>query len=146
MEVNSSGFERPIFIHYRPPWWLFYLYFLIHLLAIYCVYQSVLLLQFQFIFIIFISYNLFKESKKHFQLIGNMQSATLYLDKFDHWTLISNDNQQKLNLISVGFYSPYLIVLTFSGNKKRRHCFVITGELMDKESIRRLRVRLLYPI
>ncbi len=146
MEVNSSAFEHPIIIHYRTPWWLFYIYFITYVLAIYCILQTAFLPQIKFIFVVFLAYGLCNESKSHFQLTKHRKLITLHLDKLDNWMIVCNDRKIKVKLISIGFYSSSLIVLTFSDNNKKRHSFVITSEILDKDSLRRLRVRLLYPI
>lgn len=146
MEVNSSGFEHPIVIHYRPPWWLFYIYLLTYALAIYCILQTAFLPQIKFIFVVIMAYGLCKECKSHFQFTKDKQVLTLYLDKSDNWMLICNDREIKVKLISIGFYTSSLIVLTCSDKNKKRHSFIITSEILDKDSLRRLRVRLLYPI
>lgn len=140
---HHSSFLRPIIIQYRPPVWLFYVIVLLYALAIYGVLISAILLELKIILIILISIGFYRESIDH----NNYTPELLTLDFNGNWkTKTAGDQEANIRLVSVGFYTPTLIVLGFKDEELKMHTYVLTNNCVDDDTLRRLRVRLLQPI
>lgn len=142
----DSPFTLPIRIYYRPPGSLIVFLSLIHVVTLLYLLSLALPLwsRVMLALIILCSYivylrNFIRACRKRVELI---------LQPDNEWRIVdlnrSEPDSSKMTLIPGAFVHPLLVVLKLKG-PPGHYTFLLTAENMNADSLRRLRVRLLYP-
>jgi len=142
----DSPFTLPIRIYYRPPGSLFVFLSLIHVASLLYLlslalppWSRVLLA-----LIILCSYTVYTRDF----IRARHKRVELILQPDNEWRIVdlnrSDLDSCKMTLIPGAFVHPLLVVLKLRG-PLGHYTFLLTCENMDADSLRRLRVRLLYP-
>jgi len=142
----ESPFILPIRIYYRPPGSLFVFLSLIHVVSLFYL----LLPEFPpwsrelSALTIFCSYICYVRDFIH----TRRKRVELILRPDNEWRLVDfnrrDDDSCKMTLIPGAFVHPLLVVLKLR-SPFGHYTFLLTRENMDADTLRRLRVRLLYP-
>ena len=138
----ESPLELPIFIHYRPSKRVGVFNALVHAGAIFCLFLSgipatataligtAVLTNYGF----YLKRYLFPED------------ACFRLDRHDRWQLLQGNREAvDLRLLPGALVHPKIIALCFRGLSGRTRYCVLTHDNLDKQTLRRLRVRLRWP-
>ena len=135
----ETPFELPIFIHYRPSVRVGIFNTLVHFGAIFCLFLAdipaaaiviagtCVLVHYGFYLTRFLS----------------PEDICFKLDKHDQWQLFS-DNREAVNLrlLPGALVHPQIVVMCFKDPAGRTHPCVLTHDNLDRQTLRRLRVRL----
>lgn len=141
----ESAFELPVHISYRPPGWLIFALTFTHTGAIICVFTVPVPVWLKGILIlaIIISYSWYafrylacRKMRPPLLLIWNIN---------DEWKLVDDAGVRDVRLLPGAVVHPAILVLRFEDGKQV-HLFILTPWEVDKDILRRLRVRLLYKI
>src|SRR3990172_9924182 len=108
----DGAFELPIHITYRPPGWL-----VVAVIASYVVYWR--------------KYVLCEQLPPPLELILNSE---------DVWKLVDATGAREVQLLPESLVHPALLVLRFQ-ERNRVHPFILTSRTVDRDVLRRLRVR-----
>ena len=65
----------------------------------------------------------------------------LILNSSDEWTLVDERGDRPIKLLPGAFVHPRLLVLRFSDDD-RKYSIILTPTMLDRDILRRLRVRL----
>ena len=142
-ENRESGFGLPVRIDYLPPRWLAGVNVLIHVGAILCVLPTSLDLSIKALLIGLIFTGFVITSYRLYRQIGGLTPCKLILDAEDHWYIArAHTRRREVTLISGGFLNPVFAVLGFLDNRGERYVFILSSSNVDKQTLRRLRVRL----
>jgi hypothetical protein len=143
MKHRDNAFSLPIVIPYQPPTQLAYFITFSHFGAVLCLLTVNLMMWIKTLFIAFILVNYI-----HFILnyLSSRQSANktiLLLNRENVWSMISpNKSKQNLILTAEGFVHRFLVVIRLKTVQGDKLSFVLTNENVEKNTLRRLRVRL----
>ncbi|MFT7459648.1 MAG: hypothetical protein ACI909_002330 [Planctomycetota bacterium] len=145
MIYRDNAFSVPIRIHYRPPRSLLYLMAFSHFGAALCLLLSSLPYWLSVLLILLVTacFSFF------YQDFNKQQVATitpqLCLGKENEWSLIDgNDEVRSIKLRPSALAHSLLLVLRFSDVEGRSYSFILNAENVEKNTLRRLRVRLLH--
>jgi hypothetical protein len=147
MSGRNSVFELPIRLQYRPPLSLLYFLIFSHAAGVICVFHSAIpVLPGCFMcVVVMISFYIYLRDFIH----ARRNPVYLILQPDDVWLLIDRagdmDQVSRVRLEPGSFVHPLLTVLRV--NREGRRCsFVLTSGNTDFDILRRLRVRLRFPI
>ncbi|MFQ5660858.1 MAG: protein YgfX [Gammaproteobacteria bacterium] len=143
MSSRESTLGLPIFIDYRPSRRLFAGLTIIHIGAIICLLGAAV----PFWLKCLTAVGMITAYSGYFRSYHEANNAPhplqLMLTAEDEWRLIKPDGKgETLKLLPGAFVHPYLIVIRFHTDAKRRYVFALTTENVDPDRLRRLRVRL----
>ncbi len=144
MQTYVNGFLLPIRISYRPPAWLLPLIFAAHLLAIFCLYFTGISLLLRVMLLLLVSASLL--ARVLFSHTSCHPPCQLILNAQDQWLLAESGNEpRRLYLLKFVILAPELVILLLKDNQRGKQLFILTGNNVDADTLRRLRVRLLFP-
>ena len=140
---EHTPFEQVMRIAYRPSRMVFMVLAAAHILAFAGILLAEVSLWVKFFLAVLVASGLYKSCRDYSGQGGSDAKTELVLDARDSWYLI-NDKQDtvELTLRPAVFVHPVLIVLRFVDTQRKRHVFILTPDNLDKDSLRRLRVRL----
>jgi len=142
--MQTNGFLLPIRIGYRPPKWLVPLLFASHLLAIFCLYFTGVDLRLRILVLVAVMISL--TVRVFFPVAARYQGCLLALNADDRWfRVVAEQGPEELYLVQTVMLASEMIFLQFTDGRRDRHLFILTGENVDADTLRRLRVRLLLP-
>ena len=135
----EAPFELPIFIHYRPSVRVGIFNTLVHIGAIVCVFLA----DIPAIAMVFAGTCVLVNYGIYITRFLSPEDICFKLDKHDQWQLFS-DNCEAVNLrlLPGALVHPQIVVLHFKDTAGRTHPCVLTHDNLDKQTLRRLRVRL----
>ena len=135
----EAPFELPIFIHYRPSVRVGIFNTLVHIGAIFCLFLAeipVTVMVFTGICVL-VHYGIYI---KRFLSPGDI---CFKLDRHDQWQLFSDSHEAvNLRLLPGALVHPQIVVMCFKDADGRTYPCVLTHDNLDKQTLRRLRVRL----
>ncbi|NKB39211.1 MAG: hypothetical protein GKR93_18935 [Gammaproteobacteria bacterium] len=144
MQNRESAFSVFIRISYRPPSALLYLILFSHLGAVFSVYYAALPLLPTLLCMILILINLLHLIYQFRQMKKQVNAAQICLTKKNEWLIIDNNIVHKARLKPATLVHPCLVILRFKSEMKNSWCFILNGENVERDTFRRLRVRLLH--
>ena len=138
----ESPLELPIFIHYRPSKRVGVFNTLVHAGAIFCLFLSDIPVAVAVLAgtVVLTNYGF---CLKRFLA---PEHACFKLDRHDRWQLLQDDREPvELRLLPGALVHPKLIALCFREPDGRTRYCVLTHDNLDRQTLRRLRVRLRWP-
>ena len=144
MHKKESAFSVFIRISYRPPSALLYLIFISHFGAVFSVCYAVLPFIPTLLFVLLILASFIHSLYQFRQMKMRPSAPQLCLNKNNEWLVIDKGIAYSVRLKPATLVHSCLIVLRFSGGLKNLRCFVLNRENVEKQTLRRLRVRLLH--
>jgi len=147
MASQHCGFDLPIRIDYSPPAWLLPFILLTHTVAGLCLFPVNLPWYSTIILLLAVSGSLWLYLRDQDRYSDITRPFKLLLDTGDNWSIIlpEDNNCIQARLCSASILQPGFIVLGFKGSDRRKYVFIFTEGNLDKQTLRRLRVRLFYP-
>ena len=144
MDVGYSGFDLPIRFTYRPPVWLLPLMVFCYCGGSICVIYTSLPAIIKSTLLVVASIKFASWFRKDLQ--NRKITTVIILNKKDQWYVIHPElHPERPRLVSASILLPDLIFLRLENPDKRHYDLILTGACLDKETLRRLRVRLKFP-
>ena len=142
MTGMESPLELPIFVDYQPSVRIGIVNTLVHLGAIFCLFLAELPLTVRGL----ISACVLVNYGCHLKQFLAAESICFKLDRRDQWKLL-RDGHEAVDLILLPgtLVHPKIVALCFKEPTGRIHYCVLTQDNLDKQTLRRLRVRLRWP-
>ena len=138
----ESPLELPIFIHYRPSKRVGMFNTLVHAGALFCLFLSDIPATVTVLIVAAVLTNYGCYLKRF--LVP--EDACFKLDRHDRWQLLQDNRAPvELRLLPGALVHPKLIALCFRAPDGRTRCCVLTHDNLDRQTHRRLRVRLRWP-
>lgn len=142
-QQEHRPFEQVIRIAYRPSRMVFIILMAVHILAFASILVAEILPGAKFFLALLVASGLYKSCRDYSRPGNSTAKTELVLDASDVWHLV-NDKQDttELTLLPAVFVHPVLVILRFTDVKRKKYSFILTPDNLDKDSLRRLRVRL----
>ena len=135
----EAPFELPIFIHYRPSLRVGIFNTLVHAGAIFCLFLA----DIPATVIVFTGACVLLHYGRYITRFLSPEDICFKLDKHDQWQLFSGNLEAvNLRLLPGALVHPQIVVLRFKDTAGRIHPCVLTHDNLDRQTLRRLRVRL----
>ena len=135
----EAPLELPIFIHYRPSIRVAVFNTLVHIGAILCLFLADIPATVMGLFGACVLIHYWVYIKRFL----SPENICFKLDKHDQWQLLrDNDEAGDLRLLPGPLVHPQFVVLRFKDTTGRTYSCVLTHDNLDKQTLRRLRVRL----
>ena len=135
----EAPLELPIFIYYRPSMRVAVFNTLVHIGAIFCLFLADIPATVMGLIgaCVLIHYGFY------IKRFLSPENICFKLDKHDQWQLLrDNDEAGDLRLLPGPLVHPQLVVLRFKDTTGRTYSCVLAHDNLDKQTLRRLRVRL----
>ena len=139
----ESPLELPLFIPYRPSRRVALLNTLVHAGAVLCLFLTELSLVICGLLaaVILVHYGFYLRQ------FLSPQPVTFKLDRRERWQLLQEGKEAvDLKLLPGAFVHPRLVVLCFREPAGRTRFCVLTDDNLDRQTLRRLRVRLRWEV
>ena len=135
----EAPFELPIFIHYRPSVRVGIFNTLVHIGAIFCLFLA----DIPATVIVFTGTCVLIHYGFYITRFLSPEEICFKLDNHDQWQLLSDNHEAvNLRLLPGALVHPQIVILRFRDAAGRTHPCVLTQDNLDKQTLRRLRVRL----
>ncbi len=143
--------EMPIFIDYRPSLRLGIFNTLIHFGAIFCLLLTDIPLVLTGLVGTCVLVHYACYARRYLRALNGRTKALLKLDKQNRWQLIRAGGETSeeiidLDLLPGTLVHPLIVALRFKDETGRIRACVMTPDNLDKQTLRRLRVRLRFPL
>lgn len=138
----ESRFNLPIHLDYYPPAWLFPVLTMGHTGAIICVFAVAVPSWLKLVIVSVISLSFFHYVKDFIAYRNPENRIRLILNIENEWKIIDCEGDREVMLLPGAYVHPLLMVLRFRDENKQVKSFILTPGPMDRDSLRRLRVRL----
>ncbi len=136
---QTSPFELPLLIHYRPSGQVAAFNSALHGGAVFCLFLAQLSLAVS----VLVTAVIVGHYGCYLQRVLYPQPLCLQLDRHDRWQLLQAGQEAvPLRLLPGALVHPRLLVLCFREPGGRTRCCVLTHDNLDAQTLRRLRVRL----
>ena len=137
----DGAFELPIHITYRPPGWLAGTLIAGHAGTIICVLVISVPIWLKLVMVVAIIASYLVYWRIYVQCTQLPSPIELILSSEDEWKLVDATGAREVQLLPESLVHPALLVLRIrDGN--RVHPFILTPQTVDRDVLRRLRVRL----
>jgi toxin CptA len=137
-----NNFELPILISVRPSKWLKFWLCSIHMLAIPVVFMTDLVWYVEIVLVIAVCISLIVVTRNYIYRQGPNSIVSIMLSETDEWWLTTeSDETFKAGLLPAALVHPLLVALQFRA-RDRNYNVILTPDAVDKDMLRRLRVRL----
>ena len=134
--------ELPIFIHYRPSKRVGIFNTLVHLGAIFCLFLA----DFSIAVTGLIGTFVLIHYGFYLKRFLSPENLCFRLDKNDHWQLLCENHEAvDLRLLPGALVHPKIVALCFKEPGGKVFSCVLTHDNLDRQTLRRLRVRLRWP-
>ena len=147
MAYRESAFALPIRIKYQPPQGLFVYLTVIHSVSLLCLYPPAVPYWSKCVLAVLILFSYGVYLRKYHYARGHPVEVILLPD--GGWRLVIPVRQEpqiyNMDLLPGAFVHPVLVILTLRGDPGR-FSFIFTMGNVEGATLRRLRVRLRYPI
>lgn len=137
----DSAFALPIRITYRPPSWLLIALITSHTGAIISVFAVPVPFWLKALLSAAVLAGLMRSVLDYLRYRYRTSPRRLILNAGDEWTLADEQGEQNITLLPGAFVHPRLLVLRFAAGR-RRYVFILCPSTVDRNTLRRLRVRL----
>lgn len=144
MSNRDNAFTLPIRIAYRPPRSVLYLAIFIHIGAILCLHATSLPVLLKLLLGSTVVCQFLLILRDHQLRHAASVAPELCLARDDSWLLLDGEEELGLELCQGALVHRLLLVMRFNSDRGKVHTFLLTRENVDKQVLRRLRVRLLH--
>ncbi len=145
MAPGHGPFEQAIRIAYRPSRTVFIVLAVLHMLALCSLMLVEIPVWVGLLLAALVVVGLFKSCVDYRAQREHYPHRELLLDTNELWYLIDNrEAAVELRLRPAALVHPLLIALRFSDARRRKYVFILTRDNVDKDTLRRLRVRLCF--
>jgi len=141
----DSAFELPIHISYRPPAWLAFVLIINHFGAIICIFIVPVPVWVKVIIITAILAGLIWSLYGYLHDRYVLPVRRLILNSCDEWKLVDKQGDRTIKLLPGAFVHEHLVVLRFKDGR-RHYSFILSPSSVNRDVLRRLRVRLRFSI
>ncbi len=142
-----NGFELPIRFNYREPRWLPVYYITLHIGAFICSIANGMPLWIRGLLILYILSSLFLWFKARRFRIYESCSLEINLNVRNEWTVRKKNGPEiTANLLFAKAFNEKLIFIRLKSVNGKRYDIWLNRSCADETTLRRLRVRLLFPI
>ena len=143
--------EMPIFIDYRPSLRLGIFNTLIHFGTVFCLLLTAIPLALAGLVGTCVLVHYVCYARRYLRALNGRTRVLLKLDKQNRWQLIRAGGEApgeiiELDLLPGTLVHPLLVALRFKDETGRIRACVVTPDNLDKQTLRRLRVRLRFPL
>jgi len=143
MKHRDNAFSLPIVIPYQPPTQLAYFITFSHFGAVLCLLTVNLMMWIKTLFISLILFNYIYSILTYRRAKRSTNRTILLLNRENAWSMIGpNNSKQNLTLNAEGFVHRLLVIIRFKTAYGDKLSFILTNENVEKNTLRRLRVRL----
>ena len=136
----DGAFELPIHLTYRPPRWLAVVLVLSHSATIICILALAVPVWLKLVTVAVVIGSCVGYWLKYIQCHQD-QPLQLILNSADEWKLVDEAGAREVQLLPQSLAHPALLVLRFRDGR-RVQVFILTPRTVDRDILRRLRVRL----
>ena len=137
----DGAFTLPIHINYRPPVWLAGALLVSHTATIICILFMPVPVLLQLVMIIAVIGSCIYYWRIFLVRMDLSSPVRLLLSIEDVWTLVDSNGEREVQLLTESLVHPALVVLRFKDNR-RTHAVILTPGTVNRDILRRLRVRL----
>jgi hypothetical protein len=146
MAGQYCGFDLPVRIDYVPPTWLMPFIYLTHSVAAVCLIPVNLPWSIKIILFLAVFFSLRFNVANFRRYSAFDKPLQLLLDTANNWSVVVPDGKRiDASLQSASILQPEFVVLNLQDKNSTKYVFILTESNLDKQTLRRLRVRLLYP-
>ncbi|MBT7951076.1 MAG: hypothetical protein HN764_05585 [Gammaproteobacteria bacterium] len=143
MKHRDNAFSLPIRIIYQPPATLLYFMTFIHVGSLFCLIYVGFPIWLKLLIVLLISINYLRFYTDFVRNTDSEHKPVLILGRENKWTLIDAEkNAQAVKLEPAAYVHRLLLVLRFTVNGGKTYPFILTSENVERNILRRLRVRL----
>jgi len=146
MSEAGSAFERPIRIEYRPSPRMLVLFAAMHLGAVAAVALTGGSAGMKACIAALVAAVLLRQSRQWRSALRDTAPPILQLDAGDQWRLLHDGRSERMSLGTDCLALPGLIVLHLRDEARANRFFILAPDNAPRDALRRLRVRLRYPI
>jgi len=137
----DGAFELPIHIAYRPPGWLAGALVVSHSGSIICILALSVPVWLKVSMTIAVIASCIGYWRRYIRCSEAQPPLELILNSEDEWKLVDATGAREVRLLQQSLVHPALLVLRFQDGR-RIHAFILTPRMVDRDILRRLRVRL----
>ena len=141
----DSAFKLPIHIYYRPPAWILPLLGFSHAGAIICVFSVAVPALAQWLTFILLLASLIRHMHETTRSREPGTGIQLFIDSQDKWWIIDAHSAIQGQLLPAALVHPALVIVRVK-LPDRIHALILTNGNVNADTLRRLRVRLRYPM
>jgi hypothetical protein len=146
MTGQYCGFDLPVRIDYVTPTWLLPFIYLTHSVAAVCLIPVNLQWSIKIVLFLAVLFSLRFHVAKFRRYSAFDKPLQLLLDTANNWSVVVPDGKRiDASLQSASILQPEFVVLNLQDKNSTKYVFILTESNLDKQTLRRLRVRLLYP-
>jgi len=146
MAGQYCGFDLPVRIYYIPPTWLMPFIYLTHSVAAVCLIPVNLPGSIKIVLFLAALCSLRFHAGNFKRYSAFDKPLQLLLDTANNWSVVVPDGKRiDASLQSASIFQPGFVVLNLQDKNSTKYVFILTESNLDKQTLRRLRVRLLYP-
>ena len=146
MNRDNGGFDLPIRINYTLPALIFWFIYITHFGAIISINLTSLSLISKICLLLVVISSLAVSTYRLNQQQNLHEPFDLILNADDQWIVITSKRKQVyVRLIKASMLMQTLLVLVLAAENNKKYVFILTEDMVDKDTMRRLRVRLRYP-
>jgi hypothetical protein len=146
MAGQYCGFDLPVRIDYVPPAWLLPFIYLTHSVAAVCLFPANLPWSIKIVLFLAALCSLRFHIGNFMRYTAISKPLQLLLDVANNWSVVVPDGKRiDASLQSASILQPGFVVLNLQDENNTKYVFFLTESNLDKQTLRRLRVRLLYP-
>ena len=142
----TNHFALPVLITIKASKWLKFWLYNVHLLAIPVVLMTGMVWQVKAALAVAISISLYFVNRNDIKLQGRNSIVRIMLNDADEWWLTTaRGDTMYATLLPAAFVHPALVSLVFQAHG-RKYTVILTPDVIHTAMLRRLRVRLRYPL
>jgi len=146
MVRHYCGFDLPVRIDYLPPTWLMPFIYFTHSVATFCLLPVNLPWSLKAILFLALLFSLRFHVRNFRRYTAISRPLQLLLDAANNWSVVVPDGKRiDASLQSASIFQAGFVVLNLQDKNSTKYVFILTESNLDKQTLRRLRVRLLYP-
>jgi hypothetical protein len=143
MKDRDNAFNLPIRINYQPPVSLLYFITFIHVGALFCLIPVAFSICLKLLIVLLISINYLHFYSDFVRITDSEHKPVLLLNRENKWTLIDTEkNAEAVKLEPAAYVHRLLLVLRLTVKGGKTYPFILTSENVERNILRRLRVRL----